>query len=99
MYPVVKRAKTRPTIPTTQVYALLRPKSPCGDTARLPSMRRVSVLPIPGLCRLPDPAELQLDEAQSGGCDHRLQLGVHLQLLDHVADVPLHGVGGDAHPF
>lgn len=38
---------------------------------------------------------LQLDQALVSGRDYRLQLGVDLQLLDHVTDVPLHGVGGD----
>jgi hypothetical protein len=41
MYPTVKRAKTSPTTATTQVYTHKLPKSPCADTARLPSMRRV----------------------------------------------------------
>ena len=38
---------------------------------------------------------LQLDEALVRCRDDGLQLGVDLQLLDDVTDVPLDGVGGD----
>jgi len=43
MYPAVNSAQTALTIATAQVYAQKASKSPSGDTARLPSMRRVSV--------------------------------------------------------
>src|SRR4029077_4373868 len=38
---------------------------------------------------------LKFDKALVRGRDDSLQLGVDLQLLDHVTDVPLDGVGGD----
>jgi len=38
---VNKWAKTWPTTPIAQVYAQRLPKSPCADTARRPSIRRV----------------------------------------------------------
>jgi hypothetical protein len=41
MYPNVTRAKTTPANPMVQVYAGGIEKSPCADTARLPSKRRV----------------------------------------------------------
>ena len=39
---------------------------------------------------------LELDETQTGGRDHRLELGVHPQLFDHVGHVPLDRMGCDS---
>jgi hypothetical protein len=82
----VKRAKTMPMTPIRQVYAPKVVKSPCGDIARIP-------LYAEGAAALSlVVGALELDEAHAGGCDHRLELGVNLQLLDQVADVPFHCV-------
>src|SRR5712691_11818671 len=86
---MVKRANTSPITPMSKVYARGVSKSPCGDTARVPCMPRGRRLG----------RRLELDQAQSGGGDHRLQLGVDIQLLYDVPNVPLDGVGGDAEPL
>src|SRR5260370_1234362 len=41
---------------------------------------------------------LELDQALARRGDDRLQLRMDLQLLDHMADVPLDGVGSDSKP-
>jgi hypothetical protein len=86
-----------------QVYAPEIPKSPSAGIAPLPSVLRGflgSSLPRQGEGqgggRSELGAALDLDQTHPGGRDHCLQLGMHRQLLDHVVDVPLHGVGGDA---
>src|SRR6267142_1125256 len=75
------------------VYAQEGPKSPSADTGPGPSMPRGWSMAWP-------PAEgavgLDLDQTQARRGDYRLELGVHIQLLDDVADVPFHGVRGDA---
>src|ERR1700680_5347158 len=38
-------------------------------------------------------APLQLDEAETRGRDHRLELGMHAPVFDHVGHVPLDSVG------
>ena len=83
----MKRAKTTPMTPISQVYAPKVAKSPSGDIARIP-------LYAEGADALKVVVEgtLEFDQAHAGGCNDRLELGVNPQLLDEVADVPFHRV-------
>src|SRR5581483_698200 len=80
------RSTSRPAITESSCrYMLLsyaRPLalSPCGSMAGDPYKRMA----------------LELDKALARSRDNRLQLGVDLELLDHVANVPLNRVRSDA---
>src|ERR1700694_3631918 len=67
-------------------YAGLPVLSPWVNTANHPSKRMAFE---PG-------NSLKLDQTLARGRDYGLQLGMDLQLLDDMADVPLDGVRGDA---
>jgi hypothetical protein len=69
---------------TVHYYSFTGPMSPSGETGSHPSKWMANV------------AFLELDEPFARGRDDGLQLRMHLELLDHMADVPLDGVRGDA---
>ena len=79
--------------PMNEVYAHTGLKSPSSNTGRVPSMPRGTSLTW-------NVAEgvwaLDLDQPKASRGDDRLELGVHLQLLDDVADVPFNSVRRDA---
>jgi len=83
----VKRAKTTPMTPISQVYAPKVAKSPSGDIARVPLYAEGA-----GALKVVVEGTLEFDQAHAGGCNDRLELGVNPQLLDEVADVPFHRV-------